>query len=117
MPFTGVDNYRRSITLAAALIYKEDLDSYTWALTCFKNLIQRDPYVVITDQDLSMKAAIVKVFPTSRHRLCMWHITEKLPVKVLLYINYEFVKYFLFTCSVWFHEFCVSVSISGMCNV
>ncbi|KAL9665701.1 hypothetical protein QQ045_000020 [Rhodiola kirilowii] len=82
VPFTGVDNHHRSVTLAAGLISKEDADSYTWLLTCFKNFVVREPSVIVTDQDAAMKVAISHVFPTSRHMFCMWHITEKLQSKL-----------------------------------
>ncbi|KAL9672102.1 hypothetical protein QQ045_028350 [Rhodiola kirilowii] len=82
VPFTGVDNHHRSVTLAAGLISKEDVESYTWLLTCFKNFVVSDPSVIVTDQDPAMKVAISSVFPTSRHRFCMWHITEKIQSKV-----------------------------------
>ncbi|KAL9671089.1 hypothetical protein QQ045_008654 [Rhodiola kirilowii] len=82
VPFTGVDNQLRSVTLAAGLISMEDVDSYTWLLTCFKTLLEREPSVIVTDQDASMKAAIATIFPSSRHRFRMWHITEKLQAKV-----------------------------------
>ncbi|KAL9686861.1 hypothetical protein QQ045_031254 [Rhodiola kirilowii] len=82
VPFIGVDNHHRSVTLAAGLISKEDVESYTWLLTCFKNFVVRDPSVIVTDQDAVMKVAISRVFPTSRHRFCMWHINEKLQSKV-----------------------------------
>lgn len=38
--------------------------------------------MIITDQDPAMKIAIESVFPESCHRLCMWHIMEKVPDKV-----------------------------------
>ncbi|KAL9687740.1 hypothetical protein QQ045_032147 [Rhodiola kirilowii] len=68
VPFTDVDNQLRSVTLAAGLSSKEDVDSYTWLLTCFKKLLQREPSVIVTDQDASIKAAIATIFPYSRHR-------------------------------------------------
>ncbi|CAM8940099.1 unnamed protein product [Rhodiola kirilowii] len=71
VPFTGVDNQLRSVTLAAGLISKEDVDSYAWLLTCFKKLSECEPSVIVTDQDASMKASIVTLFPSSRHRVCM----------------------------------------------
>ncbi|KAL9675674.1 hypothetical protein QQ045_003879 [Rhodiola kirilowii] len=81
------DNQLRSVTLAAGLISKEDVDSYTWLLTCFKKLLEREPSAIVTDQDASMNTAIVTIFPSSRHRFCMWHITEKLQAKVLCIHN------------------------------
>ncbi|XP_019168946.1 PREDICTED: protein FAR1-RELATED SEQUENCE 7-like [Ipomoea nil] len=36
----------------------------------------KSPQTIMTDQCAAMAAAISKVFPTSRHRLCIWHIGE-----------------------------------------
>ncbi|XP_052162042.1 protein FAR1-RELATED SEQUENCE 5-like [Oryza glaberrima] len=41
-----------------------------------------EPRLIITDECASMKAAISVDFPTSTHRLCMWHIMRKLKDKV-----------------------------------
>ncbi|KAL9689512.1 hypothetical protein QQ045_009898 [Rhodiola kirilowii] len=79
--FDATYKTNKSVTLAAGLISKEDVDSYTWLLTCYKNFVVRDPSVIVTDQDAAMKVAISRVFLTSRHRFCMWHITEKLQSK------------------------------------
>ncbi|KAL9674540.1 hypothetical protein QQ045_030812 [Rhodiola kirilowii] len=65
VPFTGIDNQPRSMTLVAGLISKEDVDSYTWLLTCFKKLLERKPSEIVADQDMSMKAAIATIFPSS----------------------------------------------------
>ena len=40
------------------------------------------PNSMITDQDLAITKAIKKVMPNTYHRYCMWHILEKLPVKL-----------------------------------
>ncbi|KAL2486712.1 Uncharacterized protein Adt_31468 [Abeliophyllum distichum] len=39
------------------------------------------PNGIITDQDRAMQNAIHIVFPTTRHRWCLWHIMKKLPEK------------------------------------
>ena len=36
-----------------------------------------EPTLIITDQDPAMKVAIVKIFNSSTHRFCMWHIMKK----------------------------------------
>ncbi|KAL9686214.1 hypothetical protein QQ045_023669 [Rhodiola kirilowii] len=82
VPFTGVDNHRRSVIVAAWLISNENINSYIWLLTCFKNLLSEQPKIIITDQDAAMKAAIAQVFDSSYHRFCMWHIAEKLKAKL-----------------------------------
>lgn len=82
VPFTGIDNHHHSVTFAAGLLSDETAESYEWLLRAFKKAFVHVPKVVVTDQDPSMKIAIEKEFRNSRHRLCMWHIMEKLSTKV-----------------------------------
>nr|GFB06173.1 protein FAR1-related sequence 5-like [Tanacetum cinerariifolium] len=37
--------------------------------------------MVVTDQDGAMKRAIEAVLTESKHKLCMWHIMQKVPAK------------------------------------
>ncbi|VFQ89953.1 unnamed protein product [Cuscuta campestris] len=67
-PFTGVDNHRRCVTFAAGLLRREDVPSYRWLFNRFL--------------DASMAIANPEVFPNTVHRLCMWHITNKITSKV-----------------------------------
>lgn len=46
-----------------------------------------EPTLIITDQDPAMKVAIVKIFNSSTHRFCMWHIMKKVYEKVGVYLN------------------------------
>ncbi|GJU96310.1 FAR1-related sequence 5-like protein [Tanacetum coccineum] len=55
VPFTAIDNHRKSFGKA--------------------------PSIVVIDQDGAMRNAIEAEFGGSKHRLCMWHITQKLPSK------------------------------------
>ncbi|KAI3820774.1 hypothetical protein L1987_08322 [Smallanthus sonchifolius] len=82
VPFTGIDNHHRNVTFGAALLGSETADTYIWLLRAFKKAFGREPLVVVTDQDPAMKKAIQEVFTMSRHRLCMWHIMQKLAEKV-----------------------------------
>ncbi|XP_021985874.1 protein FAR1-RELATED SEQUENCE 5-like [Helianthus annuus] len=82
VPFTGIDNHYRNVTFGGALLGSETADSYRWLLRCFVNAFGSEPKVVVTDQDAAMKRAIKDVLSRSRHRLCMWHIWEKLKTKV-----------------------------------
>ncbi|KAK0571325.1 hypothetical protein LWI29_014183 [Acer saccharum] len=47
------------------------------------------PKTIITDQDRVMKNAIAIVFPTTRHRFCLWHILKKVPEKLGSYGSYK----------------------------
>ncbi|KAL4575534.1 hypothetical protein LXL04_022381 [Taraxacum kok-saghyz] len=92
-PFTGVDNHRRCVSFGVGLLCHEDEESYVWLLQRFLNAFGKQPTLVLTDQDGAMKNAIARVFPMSKHRLCMWHITQKLPVKVASeFPNYDTFK-------------------------
>jgi zinc finger SWIM domain-containing protein 3 len=92
VPFTGIDNHNRCITFACGLISHEDMDSYKWLLSMFKQTFVNEPKVVVTDQDPSVRQIINDAFPRSRHRFCMWHIMQKLSTKVLflLLFNIQF---------------------------
>ena len=82
VPFTGLDHHKNCVTFGAGLIFKEDKESYIWLLENFKKAMGHEPKIIVTDQDGSMKHAIDLVFPHSLHRLCMWHITQKVPGKL-----------------------------------
>ncbi|XP_035837194.1 protein FAR1-RELATED SEQUENCE 5-like [Helianthus annuus] len=82
VPFTGVDHHKNCVTFAAALLYDETIESFTWMLEQFLETHVKQPRLVLTDQDPAMKQAIAKVFNESVHRLCMWHIMDKLPHKI-----------------------------------
>ncbi|XP_062080386.1 protein FAR-RED IMPAIRED RESPONSE 1-like [Humulus lupulus] len=68
-------------SLAVALLYDETEETYTWVLEefleCMKN---KPPPVVVTDSDRAMVKAIQKVFPTSVHRLCAWHLQNNVAI-------------------------------------
>ncbi|XP_019153544.1 PREDICTED: protein FAR1-RELATED SEQUENCE 9-like [Ipomoea nil] len=94
VPFTGVDNHKRSITFGSGLIAREDVESYEWLLKNFKNAKGYAPRCVITDQDPALKIAVPNIMPETRHRFCMWHIMEKVGDKagIALAKNMEFRK-------------------------
>ena len=92
VPFTGIDNHCRNVTLSAGLLASESIESYKWLLNSFLKSFGRQPNVVVTDQDPAMKQAIEEVFSTSRHRLCMWHIMKKVADKVFHAIFLSFVR-------------------------
>nr|GEX34312.1 hypothetical protein [Tanacetum cinerariifolium] len=51
-------------------------------LEAFMKAFGKAPNIVVTDQDEAMRNAIEAEFGGSKHRLCMWHITQKLPAKI-----------------------------------
>lgn len=87
-PFTGVEKHDRCVTFAVCLLAKEYVSHFTWAFEHFLKSMGRNPVVLVTYQCPAMKVAIPYVFkatdecPATKHRLCMWHIMQKFPVKV-----------------------------------
>lgn len=94
-PFTGVDKHDKCVTFAFALLSKEDIPHFRWAFDHFVKAMGRNPVVIVTDQCPAMKQAIPTSFaasdefPATRHRLCMWHIMEKFPMKLGNYLCKE----------------------------
>nr|GEV31732.1 hypothetical protein [Tanacetum cinerariifolium] len=81
VPFIGIDNHRKCVTLGSGMLLHKDTQSYTWPLKAFMTAFIKEPTLIVTYQDGAMKKAIEAVFTKSKHRLCMWHITQKIPSK------------------------------------
>ncbi|CAI9268703.1 unnamed protein product [Lactuca saligna] len=82
VPFTAIDNHKRSINIGAGLLSNESIESYRWLLEAFLKAHVKHPQLVLTDQDPVILQAVEAIFPNSNHRLCMWHIMKKLQAKV-----------------------------------
>ncbi|GJU42010.1 retrovirus-related pol polyprotein from transposon TNT 1-94 [Tanacetum coccineum] len=81
VPFTAIDNHRRSVTVGSGLLKKETTKAYGWLLRAFKKAFIRVPNIVVTNQDGVMRFTVAVEFLESKHRLCMWHIMQKIPSK------------------------------------
>nr|GEW21433.1 protein FAR1-related sequence 5-like [Tanacetum cinerariifolium] len=91
VPFTGIDHNQKCVTFGAALLSDETEDSYRWMLKAFLKVHQKQPTLALTDQDVALRNAVVTMFPESKHGLCMWHITQKLPGKVFYNIHFGYI--------------------------
>ncbi|KAJ9535940.1 hypothetical protein OSB04_un000894 [Centaurea solstitialis] len=89
VPFVAVDNHTKSVVVGAALIAQEKVPHFTWILQAFMKAHGTQPKLCITDQCPSMKQAIPIVFPNAKHRLCMWHITNKFKDNISSYVAKE----------------------------
>ncbi|GJR11647.1 FAR1-related sequence 5-like protein [Tanacetum coccineum] len=84
VPFIGIDNHGKCVTLGSKMLLHEDTKSYTWLQTAFMTVFLKEPTMIVTEQDGAMKRAIEAVFTKAEHRLCMWHIMQKIPSKAKL---------------------------------
>ncbi|GKC46059.1 FAR1-related sequence 5-like protein [Tanacetum coccineum] len=73
---------KKCVTLGSGILLHEDTESYTWLLKAFMSALLKEPTKIVTYQDGAMKRAIEAVFTKAKHRLCMWHITQKIPSKI-----------------------------------
>ncbi|KAJ9549060.1 hypothetical protein OSB04_021603 [Centaurea solstitialis] len=101
VPFTGIDNHKNCVTLGAGILDSEDGNAFKWLLEAFLKSFGKQPKLVVTDQCPAIKHAVRENFKESRHRFCMWHISEKLPAKVKHNVlsNGDFKK--RFHCLIW----------------
>ncbi|KAH9666229.1 protein FAR1-RELATED SEQUENCE [Citrus sinensis] len=82
-PFVRVNHHGQSILLGCGLISREDTETFTWLFEAWLSCMSDSPPLgIITDQDRAMQKAIENVFPTTRHRWCLWHIMKKVPEKL-----------------------------------
>ncbi|KAL6191068.1 hypothetical protein ACLB2K_037460 [Fragaria x ananassa] len=77
LEIVGVTSTNITFTVAFAYLNSEKEDNYSWALSRLKELFIDDlPHVLVTDRDLALMNAIRRIFPTSHHMLCTWHISN-----------------------------------------
>ncbi|XP_026450308.1 protein FAR1-RELATED SEQUENCE 5-like [Papaver somniferum] len=82
-PFTGVNHHYQTIQFGCALLQDETEPTFIWLFHIWIEAMRgQHPSAIITDQDAAMTTAIKKVFPNSRHRLCLWHIKKKFAEKL-----------------------------------
>ncbi|KAL4276911.1 hypothetical protein AHAS_Ahas20G0254500 [Arachis hypogaea] len=73
----GTNHHRQTIIFGFGLLEDEKIPSYKWLLRCFLDVMrQKEPMVVVTDGDESMKEAIRSEFLNATHRLCSWHLAR-----------------------------------------
>ncbi|KAG7980357.1 hypothetical protein I3843_05G179200 [Carya illinoinensis] len=98
-PFVGVNHHGQPILFGCGLISNEDVHTFEWLFESWlKCMNDQPPNAIITDQDKAMQLAIARVFPSSRHRFCLWHIMKKLPEKFGSHSRYDEIKNSLHKC-------------------
>lgn len=74
--YTLVDAFGNTVIVMISLIYaSEDSDKFIWCFNKFLDIYIVPPAVILTDSCPKMALAIVKVFPTTKHLLCVFHIS------------------------------------------
>ncbi|KAL4306331.1 protein FAR1-RELATED SEQUENCE 5-like [Arachis ipaensis] len=90
--FSGSNHHKQTSIFGFALLEDEEVRTYRWVLLNLLDIMgHKKPCVVVTDGDKVMRAAIVEVIPTAKHRLCGWHMEKNCVQRVK---DIEFRKVF-----------------------
>ncbi|XP_021769714.1 protein FAR-RED IMPAIRED RESPONSE 1-like [Chenopodium quinoa] len=61
----------------------EDFGDVVWLFSTWLDVVGgKPPVAILTDQDPAMRKALKAVMPQTRHRWCLWYITEKFGSKL-----------------------------------
>lgn len=91
--FVGVNHHGQSTLLGCGLLSGEDTESFVWLFKSWlRCMLGKAPVGIVTDQCKAVQNAIELVFPTTRHRWCLWHIMKKIPEKLNEYSEYKRIK-------------------------
>ena len=73
----GINHHWNNILFGCAFLVNETIESFIWLFETFLTVMRsKQPISISTDQDQAMTNTIKEVFPNSRHRLCLWHISQ-----------------------------------------
>nr|XP_045083404.1 protein FAR1-RELATED SEQUENCE 5-like [Aegilops tauschii subsp. strangulata] len=82
-PFIGINRHGQSFMLGCGFVRQELATSFDWLFGTFLEAMHGlAPTNIITDQDIAMAQSIKRMFPTSVHRCCYWHIMKKAQEKL-----------------------------------
>ena len=82
-PFIWINRHGQSFMLGCGFVRQELASSFDWLFQTFLEAMHNvAPTNIITDQDIAMAQSIKKIFPTSVHRCCRWHIMKKAQEKL-----------------------------------
>ncbi|XP_073152029.1 protein FAR1-RELATED SEQUENCE 5-like [Henckelia pumila] len=76
-PFVGINHHWKNVMFGCAFLSDEKVESFQWLFEVFKKSMGgKCPVSFFTYQDQAISNAIEKVFPETRHRLCLWHLHQ-----------------------------------------
>ncbi|XP_050368937.1 protein FAR1-RELATED SEQUENCE 3-like [Argentina anserina] len=102
-PFVGVNQHWKNVLFGCAFLLDETTASFIWLFETFLEAMEgKKPKTIFIDRCQAMANAIEKVFPESRHRLCLWHISKNATHNISCLLQKsdfgELFRKFLFGC-------------------
>lgn len=80
--FCGVNHLYQTVFFASAFLFNESVEFFEWLFMKFIECFGKESPALMTNQDPAMALAIRKVFKGTIHCFCIWHIMQKLPIKI-----------------------------------
>lgn len=86
--FCGVNHYKNMViftvftVFTVGFVFWENVLSFEWLFDEFLKFMDSPSLKIITDQDVIVKLSIDSKMPSIFHKLCKWHITNKIGDKV-----------------------------------
>nr|CCA25904.1 Pc21g00130 putative [Albugo laibachii Nc14] len=79
----GMTSFNSHFSVGFCFLKEEKQSDYTWALSKLAIIWTPEtrPGVIVTDRELALMAAIDKLFSSSSHLLCVWHINKNILAK------------------------------------
>ncbi|XP_047961522.1 protein FAR1-RELATED SEQUENCE 5-like [Salvia hispanica] len=75
--FVGVNHHKQTTVFGAVLLYDETIETFEWLFGAFEDaMMGKRPKTILTDQDQEMSVALASKWPSTYHRLCVWHIFQ-----------------------------------------
>ena len=72
-----INHHWNNILFGCAFLVNETIESFIWLFETFLTTMGgKQPISIFIDQNQAMANAIKEVFPKSRHRLCLWPISQ-----------------------------------------
>lgn len=82
-PFTGWNHHGQPVLFGCALLLNESESSFVWLFqTWLAAMSSCHPVSITTDQDRIIRAAVLQVFPGTRHRFCKWNVFREAQEKL-----------------------------------
>ncbi|XP_018492468.1 protein FAR-RED ELONGATED HYPOCOTYL 3 isoform X2 [Raphanus sativus] len=76
--FVGVNQHYQYMVLGCALLSDETAATFSWLMeTWLRAMGGQAPKVLITEQDAVLNSVVPEVFPSTQHRLFLWHVLIK----------------------------------------
>jgi zinc finger SWIM domain-containing protein 3 len=78
MLILGVNQDFCNVCFGLALTRSEESVHFAWVFKALKTIMKASPRLILTDACPSFNKAIESEFPTSKHILCGWHLSQNL---------------------------------------